>query len=91
MTCMTTKNKFDAVDPEVVVLRNGRYAYRVQCPWEGKHGKTLFAYKFCSSSAYQDYVSRHSIEITDTQSESRADPIHEQVSSDTESESPEIS
>ena len=55
MTCMTTKQKFDATDPEVVVLANGRYAYKAQCPWEGKNGKTLFAFKFCSAAAYSDY------------------------------------
>jgi len=27
-TCMTKKEKFDVVDPKVVVLKNGRYAYK---------------------------------------------------------------
>ena len=49
MTCMTTKKKFDVVSPEVVVLKNGRYAFRAVCPWEGKNGKALVAFKFCSS------------------------------------------
>ena len=53
MTCMTTKQKFDVEDPPVVVLANGRYAYRCKCPWEGKNGKELFAFKFCSAAAYQ--------------------------------------
>ena len=52
MTCMTTKKKFDVTDPEVVKLRNGRYAYRAMCPWKGKHDRVLYAYKFCSSAAY---------------------------------------
>ena len=39
MTCMTTKQKFTVEDPDVRVLQNGRYAYRVKCPWEGKNGK----------------------------------------------------
>ena len=56
MTCMTTKQKFDVTNPPVVVLANGRYAYRVKCPWEGKGGKELYAFKFCSAAAYQNYL-----------------------------------
>ena len=55
MTCMTTKKQFDVDNPPVVVLANGRYAYRVPCPWEGKNGKELYAFKFCSSEAYRRY------------------------------------
>lgn len=55
MTCMTTKQKFEVENPPVVVLANGRYAYRVKCPWEGKNGKELYAFKFCSAAAYQAY------------------------------------
>jgi len=57
MTCMTTKQKFDlpASEVPVVVLANGRYAYRVKCPWEGKNGKELYAFKFCSAAAYQNW------------------------------------
>ena len=55
MTCMTTKQKFESVNPTVVVLANGRYAYRVKCPWEGKGGKELYAFKFCSAAAYEQY------------------------------------
>jgi len=55
MTCMTTKQKFEVKNPPVVVLANGRYAYRVKCPWEGKNGKELYAFKFCSSAAYQAF------------------------------------
>lgn len=54
MTCMTRKEKFEVQDPEVVMLKNGRYAYKARCPWEGKNGKELFAYKFCSKAAYMD-------------------------------------
>lgn len=57
MTCMTTKKKFDSMNPPVVVLGNGRYAYRAPCPWRGKNDKELFAYKFCSAAAYQSYTS----------------------------------
>ena len=60
MTCMTTKQKFETETPEVVVLRNGRYAYRVQCPWKGKHDKTLVAFKFCTKQAYLDYTGTES-------------------------------
>ena len=55
MTCMTTKQKFDVEDPTVVVLSNGRYAYKVKCPWEGKNGKQLNAFKFCSAEAYRKF------------------------------------
>ena len=61
MTCMTTKQKFDVEDPPVIMLANGRYAYRVKCPWEGKNGKELFAFKFCSAEAYR----RHSESVKD--------------------------
>ena len=59
MTCMTTKQKFDVERPEVVVLNNGRYAYKADCPW--KHPKTgmhLKAFKFCSTAAYKEYHER---------------------------------
>ena len=55
MTCMTTKKKFEVENPEVVVLRNGRFAYRADCPWEGKNGKLLTAFKFCSKEAHSNY------------------------------------
>ena len=60
MTCMTTKQKFDVENPPVTVLANGRYAYRVKCPWEGKNGKELYAFKFCSADAYQAFLARSS-------------------------------
>ena len=56
MTCMTTKQKFDVENPTVIMLANGRYAYRVKCPWEGKNGKELHAFKFCSKNAYDKYT-----------------------------------
>ena len=58
MTCMTTKQKFEVEDPTVVVLGNGRYAYKEVCPWEGKNGKVLHSWKFCSKQAYVDYTAR---------------------------------
>ena len=58
MTCMTTKQKFEVNNPHVTVLANGRYAYRVACPWEGKNGKKLTAFKFCSKLAYQNQCAR---------------------------------
>ena len=51
---MTTKNKFDVENPTVVVLSNGRYAYKEKCPWTGKNDKELFAFKFCSATAYEE-------------------------------------
>jgi len=63
MTCMTTKKKFEVENPEAVRLRNGRYAYRTPCPWDGKGGKKLIAFKFCSAAAYEEYTkSKHSSE-----------------------------
>ena len=58
MTCMTTKQKFTVEDPDVQVLKNGRYAYRVKVPWEGRNGKELWAFKFCSTAAYNAYLER---------------------------------
>ena len=62
MTCMTTKKQFEVPDEEatVVVLKNGRYAYRVKCPWEHpKNGRELHAFKFCSAQAHADWVASH--------------------------------
>jgi len=64
MTCMTTKQKFDADEPTVVVLKNGRYAYKVQCPWPGKNGKDLYAFKFCGAADYEHY-SNQQTKLTD--------------------------
>ena len=36
--------------------KNGRYAFCAQCPWEGKNGKTLKAFKFCSKRDYETFV-----------------------------------
>ena len=80
MTCMTTKMKFDVVDPEVVVLRNGRYAFKAECPWAGKNGKKLAAFKFCSAQNYKDYESK---KASTSQSE------HLEGSEDEQTESPE--
>jgi hypothetical protein len=55
MMCMTTKQKFEVENPQVVVLRNGRFAYKEKCPWQGKNGKELYAFKFCSQEAYTAY------------------------------------
>ena len=58
MICMTTKQKFEVEDPPVIVLANGRYAYRVECPWVGKSGQPLHAFKFCSKAAYDRFTAR---------------------------------
>ena len=55
---MTTKQKFEVEEPDVVVLANGRFAYKAKCPWEGKNGKELWAFKFCSAAAHAEYVAR---------------------------------
>jgi hypothetical protein len=77
---MTTKKKFVSPDPEVVVLRNGRYAYRAECPWEGKQGKRLVAFKFCSAQTYHDYVERQNA------STEEQNPSAEDQDSDADSE-----
>ena len=69
MTCMTTKQKFDVEDPEVVMLANGRFAYKTPCPWEGKNGKQLTAFKFCSSVAYRDWTERHKQPVEEPEEE----------------------
>ena len=58
MTCMTTKQKFEVEEPTVIVLANGRYAFRCKCPWQGKNGKELYAFKFCSAADYEAYLER---------------------------------
>ena len=58
MTCMTRKQKFEVEQPFVTVLANGRYAFREKCPWEGKGGRELYAFKFCSKSDYEAQLAR---------------------------------
>lgn len=58
MTCLTKKQKFSVEDPEVIRLANGRYAFRCKCPWQGKNGKDLYAYKFCSYKDWESYVNQ---------------------------------
>ncbi len=56
MMCMTKKQKFEVENPEVVVLSNGRYAYRAMCPWKGKNDRDLYAWKFCGQAAYERWL-----------------------------------
>ena len=65
MTCMTTKQKFEEEQPEVVVLANGRYAFKCKCPWEGKNGKELYAFKFCSQADYTAFLARKAADEVD--------------------------
>lgn len=53
---MTTKRNFDCDEPEVVLLKNKRFAYKAMCPWKGKNGNDLYAFKFATSKAYHDYT-----------------------------------
>ena len=69
MTCMTTKQKFEVPDPPVIVLANGRYAYRCECPWVGKSGQTLYAFKFCSKAAFDRFTSSQTAETEETLAE----------------------
>ena len=65
MTCMTTKKKFEVENPPVVLLANGRFAYKVECPWKGKNERTLHAFKFCSADAYHRHLERKPVEVVD--------------------------
>jgi hypothetical protein len=65
MTCMTTKQKFEVEDPTVVVLANGRFAFKCKCPWKGKNDKELHAFKFCSSTDYEAYIER--VKLSETE------------------------
>lgn len=86
MTCMTTKQKFEVADPEVVVLRNNRYAYRATCPWSGRSGKPLVAYKFCSAEAHRDYEARQKASTSDEKDEHLVAAESEHFSSEDETE-----
>jgi hypothetical protein len=55
MMCLTTKKTFEVETPEVIVLKNGRYAFKAQCPWTHASGKTLYAFKFASKKAYEEF------------------------------------
>lgn len=59
MKCMTTKKNFECDEPEVILLKNKRFAYKAKCPWKGKHGNDLYAYKFATSKAYHDYIQKN--------------------------------
>lgn len=65
MTCLTTKKKFDIENPPVIVLANGRYAYKVLCPWKGKNEKELWSFKFCGKKQYEDYMESQSSPTAD--------------------------
>ena len=58
MKCMTLKKTFECEDPEVILLKNNRYAYKAMCPWKGKHGNDLYAFKFASTQAYRDFMQK---------------------------------
>ena len=87
MTCMTTKQKFEVEEPDVIVLKNGRYAYKVKCPWQGKNEKDLFAFKFCSAADYEAYQLRKSEHPTGHfQEEETGDNFQENTENDAERE-----
>ena len=87
MTCMTTKQKFEVSNPPVVVLANGRYAFRVQCPWQGKDGRDLYAFKFCSKLAYEKYnqFNDSDDETVEENVEENVDPNVDKEATETES------
>ena len=73
MMCLTTKKTFEVESPEVIVLKNGRYAFRAQCPWKHESGKLLYAFKFASKKAHEDFVSKTSGESEHESGESERD------------------
>ena len=64
LLCLTTKRKFTVERPNVVVLKNGRYAYKERCPWDGNNGKALYAFKWASKAAYLDSIGMETSENT---------------------------
>lgn len=90
MTCMTTKQKFEATDPEVVQLRNGRFAYCVECPWKGKNERVLTAYKFCSARDFEQYMSRVSGEELEVPATPKSESEHTAESEHGEGEVEEV-
>ena len=89
MTCMTTKKKFDVEDPEVVVLNNGRYAYKVECPWKGKNDRKLTAFKFCSTAAHQEYEKRKKPAEQTEAPEEAPEEVASEESEEEQTEAPE--
>lgn len=80
-TCMTTKKKFTVDDPEVIVLKNGRFAYQVPCPWAGKNGKSLIAVKFCSTVDHKRFIDRQKASRVD-----EAESEHDEAESEHDEE-----
>ena len=80
MLCMTTKQHFVAENPPVKVLSNGRFAVCVECPWKGRNGRTLHAWKFCSESDHRAYLAELSTEPEVT----KLDEIDESVEEEAE-------
>jgi len=82
---MTTKQKFEVEDPEVVVLSNGRYAFRAKCPWKGKRDQDLYAWKFCGQQAYERWVTGGQTEPPETipehdeESDEDTEPLSEPI------------
>lgn len=69
MTCLTKKQKFSVENPDVIRLANGRYAFRCKCPWEGKNGKELYAFKFCSYKDWEAFVQQKQCDQNDEEEE----------------------
>ena len=76
MTCMTFKKQFECDTPEVVLLKNKRYAYKALCPWKGVNDKDLWAFKFASSQAYKEY-SEKSRKAHEEHSETKENTTHD--------------
>jgi hypothetical protein len=88
-TCMTKKEKFDVVDPEVVVLKNGRFAYKSRCPWEGKDNQTLHAFKFCGRADHEAYIARTADPAIEEEDPAEIEPEAEPAETQPEAAAPE--
>jgi len=87
-TCMTKKEKFDVVDPEVVVLKNGRFAYKSRCPWEGKDHQTLHAFKFCGRADHEAYIARTADPAIEEEDPAEVEPEAEPAETQPEAAAP---
>ena len=86
-TCLTTKKTFEVENPPVVQLANGRYAYKVPCPWTGKNGRALTAFKFAPKTAWDEQAARQVEEKADAEADAASDT---EGSSYSEGEDPRV-
>jgi len=88
-TCLTTKKTFEVEDPPVVQLANGRYAYKVPCPWTGKNGRALTAFKFAPKTAWDEQAARQ-VQVEEKAEEPQPTTSDTEGSSYSEGEDPRV-